>query len=60
MYSEKVELLIKQQADEMERYLKELLNLQIEKMSLGVIILRKILFCSTEFSILFIMNKLLF
>ena len=31
MYSEKVELLIKQQADEIEEYLKELLKLQIEK-----------------------------
>ena len=30
MYSEKVELLIKQQADEIEKHLKELLKLQIE------------------------------
>ena len=57
MYSKKVELLIKQQADGIEKHLKEFLKLQIEKMSLGVIISRKVLFCSTEFCILFEMNN---
>ena len=35
MYSEKVELLIKQQADQIEKHLKELLKLQIEKYPWG-------------------------